>query len=62
MVVILKIYATIIILLWVAGLACWLFGKLESTVYDIIALATCIALGFGFSGFIAFVLWSVWNL
>lgn len=62
MVIIFKIYTTIIILLWVAGLACWLFDKLESTASDIIALAMCIAIGFGFVGIIAFAIWSLWNL
>jgi hypothetical protein len=60
--VLLKIYATIIILLWMAGLVCWLFGKLESKAYDIIATAMGMVIGFGFIGIIAFAVWSLWNL
>lgn len=60
--VILKIYATILILLWVSGLACLLFNKLESKAYDIIATAMRIVIGFAFIGFIAFIVWSLWDL
>ena len=62
MVVILKIYVTIIILLWLAGLTCWFFDKLESTAYDIIATATGLFIGIGIIGIIAFAVWSLWNL
>lgn len=60
--VFLKTYATILILLWVAGLFCLLLGKLESRVYDIIANAMGMVIAIGFIGLIAFAVWTLWNL
>lgn len=60
--VILKVYATVLILFWVAGLACLLFDKLESKAYDIIATAMGMLIGIGIIGLIAFAIWSLWNL
>lgn len=60
--VILKIYATTVILLWVAGLSCLLFNKLESKAYDIIATAMGMLIGIGLIGLIVFAIWSLWNL
>ena len=60
--VILKVYATAVILLWVAGLSCLLFDKLESKVCDIISTAMGILISLGIIGLIVFVIWSLWNL
>ena len=60
--VILKVYATVLIMLWVSGLACLLFDKLESKAYDIIATAMGMLIGIGIIGLIIFVFWSLWNL
>lgn len=60
--VMLKVYATAVILLWVAGLSCLLFDKLKSKAYDIIATAMGILVCLGFIGLIVFAIWSLWNL
>lgn len=62
MVVILKVYATAVILVWVAGLACLICDKLETKAYDIITTVLGILMGVGIIGLIVFVIWSLWNL
>lgn len=57
----LKIYATILILFWLAGLVCLLFDKLESKAYDIISTIMGILMGIGLIGIIVFIIWSLWN-
>lgn len=58
----LKVYATVLILLWVSGLACLICDKLETKAYDIIATAMGILVCLGFIGIIVFAIWSLWNL
>lgn len=60
--VILKAYATAVILLWVAGLSCLFFDKLESKAYDIISTIMGILMGIGIIGLIVFATWSLWSL
>lgn len=60
--VILKVYATTVLLLWVSGLVCIVFDKLETKAYDIISNIMGIFIGIGLVGFLIFVLWSLWNL
>ena len=60
--VILKAYATTVILLWVSGLVCLICDKLETKAYDIISTIMGILIGIGLVGLLIFVLWSLWNL
>lgn len=58
----LKVYATVLILLWASGLACLICGKLETKAYDIISNIMGILMGIGIIGLIVFFIWSLWNL
>ena len=59
---ILKIYATALILDWVIGTVCILCGKKNGQMFDAIVTIMGILLGIGLIGALVFIIWSLWNL
>lgn len=60
--VILKAYATMLIIGWFIGVACILCGKTKEKVFDVISTVVGILMGIGLIGLIVFVIWLLWNL